>query len=78
MRHILKRGPAERELRDALEIMLAWATGPDKHNNPYCYSAIKNAMRVLGRAKGLACDYLDVPIVDLPIPDKKIYEVNKQ
>jgi hypothetical protein len=66
---ILKRGPTESELRDALEIMLHWATQGDKSHNPYCQPAVRHALRVLGAAKGLTCDYLDVPVIDLPITE---------
>jgi hypothetical protein len=75
MRKILKKGPNEAELRDALEILLHWATCGDKSHNPYCYPAIKHAMSVLRRAKGLTCDYLDVPVAALPIPKQNYHKV---
>jgi hypothetical protein len=61
--------PGRRELVDALEIMLKWATGGNKDGNPYCYPAVRHALKVIARERGLTeADYLNFNLRDLPIP----------
>jgi len=61
--------PSLSELAEALEILLKWATGSNKDGNPYCMPAVKYALKVLARERGLlACEWLDVELRNLPIP----------
>jgi len=60
--------PTKKQTIEALEILLKWATGSDKHNNPYCYPAVKHALKVLARERGVS-DWLDVELRNLPIPE---------
>ncbi len=64
--------PSRRELADALEILLKWATGSNRAGNPYCFPAVKHALQVLAREKGFTVEsYLDLNLRDLPIPAER-------
>jgi hypothetical protein len=61
--------PSKKEVVNALEILLKWATGGNRTGNPYCVSAIKHAMKIIARERGMAeGNYLDIDLRDLPIP----------
>jgi hypothetical protein len=59
--------PSKREVLEALEILLKWATGGNREGNPYCVPAVRHALRVLARERGIR-NHLDVELRDLPIP----------
>jgi len=63
----MKAKPTKKQVIVALEILLKWATGSDKHNNPYCYPAVQHALTVLGREQGES-DWINVDPRNLPIP----------
>lgn len=61
--------PSKQLVVNALEILLVWATGSDKHNNPYCYPEVKHALQILARERGLTeAHWLEVELRNLPIP----------
>jgi hypothetical protein len=60
--------PSKRQVVDALEILLKWATGGDKHSNPYCYPEVKHALQVLALERGMSeAGWLSVELRNLPV-----------
>jgi hypothetical protein len=53
--------PNKKEVYEALLELLRWATGCDKHSNPYCYPQVKQALRVVAKEQGIT-DYLDAKL----------------
>lgn len=58
-----KGKPKRAELIAALTLLLQWATGSNKQGNPYRFPAVKQALQVIARERGLAPEsYLDVEL----------------
>ncbi len=46
------------EMLKALRVLARWATGGDKHKNPYCYPEVKQALQTIARVRGRK-DWMD-------------------
>ncbi len=42
----------------ALRVLVRWATGGDKHKNPYCYPEVKQALQAIAKVRGRK-DWMD-------------------
>jgi hypothetical protein len=64
--------PTKHEVVTALEILIKWAIGSDRNGNPYQKPAVKHALRILAREKGIGAAFpFEVEVRNLAIPVSK-------
>jgi len=59
--------PSRRELAEALEILLTWATGSNRDGNPHCHPEVRYALRILACERGISLS--DIELRHPPIPE---------